>query len=329
MFPDDSSVPGAGADPILGATSQPHVVDIVVVPRDRFSMFRPCLAALYAHTPSPFNVFVVAGAMDRSTGSFLRELQNEKQNLKLVTVDHLLLQGEARALGLEAATGRYCVVLENDTLVHEHWLEPLLACLHEEKLAAVAPLIYWYRGLHAAGCVFDESKAGVDVLFHHQILYGDVRRRRIDYPECHCILIDRRRLPGTDIFDDVEPFDVDFGMMLRSRGQACFLEPLSVVTYLAPPPWRVFDVPAFRFRWDPRSWEARNRRFMEKWGVVYDSTRKLRSYRRQQWKLGPAKWFPTGATVGLANFAVGSLNRLVATVERRRRHGQSPPPEPD
>ena len=42
-------------------------VDIVVVIRDRFSMFPRCLEALYAHTHVPFRAIVVAGGTDRMT----------------------------------------------------------------------------------------------------------------------------------------------------------------------------------------------------------------------------------------------------------------------
>ena len=54
------------------------------------------------------------------------------------------MQAEARNLGLRRTNGRYCVVLENDTVVHDNWLERMLACMRQEGAAAVMPLILWY-----------------------------------------------------------------------------------------------------------------------------------------------------------------------------------------
>ena len=194
----------------------------------------------------------------------------------------------------------------------------MLECMREEGAAVVTPLILWYRGIHAAGCVFEEREEDGTVVFDHKILYTAIRRRRIDYPECHCILIDRQLLPGTDIFDDVEPFDVDLGLTLRKYGLSVFLEPRSVATYSAPPPLEVRDILPFKLRWDAVAWEARNRRFMQKWGVTYDPSSKRASYRRQQLKLGLARWYPTKLTVGMSNVGFSLLNRLQSLVMRER-----------
>ena len=293
-----------------------EAITILVVPRDRFSVFPRCLEALYKFTQMPFRLVVVAGGTDGGTERYLMQLQAQKSNLKVVLVKPLLLQGEARNIAMSHAEERYCVVLENDTIVRENWLPPLLECMREERAAAVMPLIFWHRGIHAAGCVFEERRKGDVVTLHHKILYTEIRRRQIDYPENHCILLDRKQLPDTHLFDDVEPFDVDLGLTLRKRKLIAFLEPRSVVTYTAPPRWEVCDVPLFRFRWDPALWEERNRLFMQKWGVQYDAEHKRASYRRQQLRIGPALWFPNRCTIELSNAGV-FIERAVVSLATR------------
>jgi glycosyltransferase involved in cell wall biosynthesis len=292
-----------------------ETVIIVVIPRDRFSMFPRCLEALYAYTHVRFRVIVVAGGTDRATEEYLHQLQMQKGNISVVLVDRLLMQGEARNLALHQADERFCVVLENDTIVHDNWLAPMLECMRQEGAAAVMPLILWYRGIHAAGGLFEEQQKDAKVVFHHKILYTGIRRKRIDYPECHCVLIDRQALPGNDVFDDVEPFDVDLGLTIRKRGLCAFLEPRSVVTYSAPPPLEVRDIPLYKLRWNAKSWKARNTSFMQKWGVAYDASSKYASYRRQEFKLGLASWYGTRITVGISNFAFRSTNRLLSMVK--------------
>jgi hypothetical protein len=70
---------------------------------------------------------------------YLRQLQRQKDNLSVVLVDRLLMQGEARNLALRDVHERLCVVLENDTIVHANWLTPMLACMREERAAVVTP----------------------------------------------------------------------------------------------------------------------------------------------------------------------------------------------
>lgn len=301
-------------EPIL-----PETVAIAVVPRDRLSMFPQCLEALYEHTNVPFLVVVTVGAADELTTQYLNRLQAEKDNLKVVFMDRLLMQGEARNVALRQVDERFCVVLENDTIVHENWLPPLMECLREEQAAAVTPLIFWHRGIHAAGCMFEEREEEDAVKFNHKILYTGICRKQIDYPENHCILLDRRLIPDGDIFDDVEPFDVDLGLTLRKHGRSVYFEPRSTVTYSAPPVWEIYDVPIFKFRWDAAAWESRNRRFMRKWNITYNPAAKIASYRRQQMKLGFARWYPNKITIRAANVSVKLANYLYSLITLRHR----------
>jgi len=300
---------------MVGPT-QSKTVAIVVVPRDRFSTFPRCLEALYANTDVPFRVIVVAGGADGKTQEYLRQLEMQKDNLRVVLVDRLLMQGEARNIAIRKVTERFCVALENDTIVHKNWLSPMLNCMRDEGAAVVMPLIWWYGRIHATGCIFDEREQDGLTIFRHKILYSGICRKRIDCPECHCVLIDRQLLPDIDIFEDVEPFDMDLGLTLRKKGLSGFLEPRSVVTYAAPPPLEVRDILPYKFRWDAASWDHRNRLFMQKWGVKYEPSSKLASYRRQYLKLGLARWYPNKVTVGLANLVFNPVRRLQALVRR-------------
>jgi hypothetical protein len=219
------------------------------------------------------------------------------------------------------------VLLENDTLVQPNWLPPLLECMREERAAVVAPLLldFWDGTIHTAGGAFEERQQDGAVVFHHEMVYHmmppagvPLQRTRIAYPEAHCLLIDRQQLPDPTLFDDVEPFDADLGLTLRARGLTAFLEPRSRAIYLTPPPLRVGDVTVFKFRWDAEAWAVRNRRFMHKWRVSYDGSRKQRFYRRQCLKLGLARWYPNSWTVYLCNAYLGILKYLQSQVRRWR-----------
>jgi glycosyltransferase involved in cell wall biosynthesis len=304
-----------------------EMVVIGVIARDRLSMFPGCLEALYAHTDGPFRVVLVAGGADHTTRQHLQTLQAQYANLSVILVDRLLEQATARNLVLQHLHERFCVLIENDTLVHLNWLHPLLACMREERAAVVAPLLldFWEGTIHTAGGVFEERAQEGAVAFHHQSMYHrmppayvPLQRTRIAYAEAHCLLIDRQQLPDPTLFDDVEPFDADLGLTLRSRGLTAFLEPRSQAPYLTPPPLYVGDVAAFKFRWNAEAWAVRNRRFQHKWRVTYDSSSKQRFYRRQHRKLGLARWYPNRSMVWMFNTYLGVLKHLRSQVRRYR-----------
>jgi cellulose synthase/poly-beta-1,6-N-acetylglucosamine synthase-like glycosyltransferase len=285
-------------------------VAIGVVPRDRFSMFPKCLEAVYTHTDMPFRVVVVAGAADMATRDYLQKLQEEKENCSVVLVHPLLMQGEARNIAMRQVKERFFVVLENDTIVHKNWLRPLLDCMRGEGAAVVAPLILkcWDGTVHAAGGMIEVREKDGAVEFHHAIMYQGVKassmppgRIKIGYPETHCMLIDRQLLPENYTFDDVEPFDADLGLMLQNHGLTALIEPGSVATYAEPPDLELCDIAAFKFRWNPDTWADRNRRFMQKWNVIYDASPKRMAYRRQYLKLGLANWYANKLTIWMAN----------------------------
>ena len=297
----------------------PDAVTIAVVVRDRYSTFRGCLAALQANTTIPCRVLVVVGGADEVTLAELRA-REAHENFGLVAQTKPLSQAESRRLALREVDTRFLVILENDTFVHRNWLGPMLECARQEGAAAVTPLVMWYRGVHAAGCSIELSPGvGDERLLRHSIGYTGTTRMPTDYAETHCVLLDLDRLGRRDIFDDVEPFDVDVGLTLRSMGCRAFVEPRSVVTYAAPPPWELRDVPMTLFRWDPASWDARHRRFIDKWGVSYDASAKRASYRRQHARLTLLRRRPNPLTLVVTNEISHVWNSVARVATKRRR----------
>ena len=291
-----------------------EVVAVVVVVRDRLSVFRACLDALYSHTTRPFRCVVVVGGADESTRRGLAELAARHGNLEVIEQGRPLSQAESRRLGLARVDVRRCVLLENDAIVDDHWLDPLLTCARSTGAAIVAPVVYWYRGLHAAGCSFERIERGGRTVLRHSIEYTGIRQKRIDYAETHCMLVDLAQVTLEELCDDVEPSDVDLGLAMQMRGRAVMLEPRSRVTYTAPPPIEARDLAHSLARWDLEAWRQRHARFVAKWHLEYDASAKHASYRRQQLRLAVARQSPA-----MSNLIARAMNEATTVMTRWRR----------
>ncbi len=293
----------------------PSPIDIAIIVRDRPSMVLPCLAALELHTKPPIQISVVVGGASHAVRS---ELTRRHPNVRVIHHGAPLSQAASRRLALRAARSSRCVLMENDTLVSAGWLEPLLATADRYRAAVTTPLVIWHRGIHAAGCGLRvTARSGRDLLEHH-IEYTDLNQRPIGYAETHCMLLDLEQIDERDLCDDVEPLDVDLGLVLRAKGRAAYFEPRSRVTYAAPPPFELGDVAHTLERWSLARWRACHDRFVAKWGVEYDAAAKLASYQRQELRLALLRHHPTPGTVELTNLATRLTNFLTTLATRGR-----------
>src|SRR3712207_1672468 len=106
------------AMPVCMSSVSADAVAVAVVARDRDSMFRACIEALYANTEERFRLVVVTAGADEATLGFLRRLAETQADVQLLLDDRPLSQSEARQRALSVITERFCAIVENDTIVH-------------------------------------------------------------------------------------------------------------------------------------------------------------------------------------------------------------------
>ena len=258
------------------------VTSIVVVPREQFSVTERALDALLERTPEPFQLVYVDGNSPPAVRDLLRARAAE-HGFELVRTERYLTPNEARNLGLERATGEHVVFVDNDLIVSDGWLPPLLACARETGAWIVGPLYLEgepeERIIHMAGgtCEFTGVAPRRGLRTEHLLqhvhldsLETPLGRTACDFVEFHCMLLTRGAL------DAVAPFDerlmntrehIVACLDAAERGGGVWLEPASVVTYKAPPPLARADAPYFLLRWSERWTRTTLRYFIERYGL--------------------------------------------------------------
>lgn len=259
-----------------------QLVTIAVVPRERFSFTQRSLESVYNAPGPPFNLIYVDGGSPPPVRDYLQR-QAAKRAFRLIRTEQFLTPNEARNLAAAHVRTKYVVFIDNDLLVSPLWLQTLVNCAEETGAWVVGP-VYCEKEpagqrIHMAGGsarfverrgrrIFQESH-----LFCGQPL-ADVRptlrRQPTEMIEFHCALL------RMEVFSRLGPLDpglmsaaehTDLCLSVREAGEAVYLEPDSIVTYVPPPPLEKSDLPYFLLRWG-HAWNvATIERFREKWGL--------------------------------------------------------------
>jgi GT2 family glycosyltransferase len=264
------------------------------------------------------------------------------RGFELVRVDHYLTPNMARNIGAARVRTPYMVFVDNDVVVAPGWLAPLVECSEATGAAVVGPLNFEGRPLHEK-----VHFAGGETHIEMSGENGAVRRRLIDHihkktpasaeetevAEFHCMLVRSevfRRLGGLDEKMLSTRENLDFCLTVREAGEKVFLEPRSRITYLAPRPLRIADVPYFALRWSD-AWDRSSFHYLrDKWKLEEDAYFQ-RQYANLGWRRrglmmqgGLLRWIPSSRIRSLIERAVRPLERSVNGFVARRfsaKHG--------
>jgi GT2 family glycosyltransferase len=265
-------------------------VTIVTVPRERFSCAARSLQSIYDNSDVPFQLVYVDGGSPAPVRRHLKA-QAASKGFELIRTEYYLSPNEARNLGLMRARTKYVVFIDNDVVVAPGWLGPLVRCGEETGAAVVGPLncegtpVHEHIHFAGGGChVRVEDRPGrrgrhmVDTI-HRQgerlsHVRGQLKREETEVAEFHCLMA------RTDIFEKIGPFDegllsvrenLDFCLLVAQAGGRIYLEPASVITYLASEPFAWSDLPYYAVRWSDAWTLASLHRLRDKWGLTEDA----------------------------------------------------------
>jgi GT2 family glycosyltransferase len=260
-------------------------VTVVVVPRERFSHAARSLESIYEHTDIPFSLVYVDGGSPARVRRYLAQ-QARQHDFTLIRTGHYLSPNQARNLGLKQVATKYVVFIDNDVIVSPGWLRALVDCAEKTRAWVVSPLTLigdnGSQMIHAAGGTVNikEEQGRRSFNIKHGFagksvadVASDLRPQPSELAEFHCMLILTEAARRTGPFDE-QLFSMheheDFCLAVREGGGSVYLEPRSVITYIAPPPFAWSDLPFFMLRWS-EAWNSdSHEHFRNKWGLRKD-----------------------------------------------------------
>jgi len=124
-----------------------YAFSIIIPVYNQWELTKNCLVSLKQYTPGEnFEVIVVDNGSSDDTNTYCPVLGQNLfgQQFKYLRLEKNINFGPACNLGAKNALGDFLFFLNNDTLVTENWLPPLLNAFDEDKnLGAVGPLLLY------------------------------------------------------------------------------------------------------------------------------------------------------------------------------------------
>ena len=179
-------------------------VTVLCVVRHGYATTEVTVESLYRNTEAPFRMVYADIASPPAVERYLKEQEHQREGFLHLRFDDLVSRQSARHKGLENIETDFVVVVDNNMVLGQGWLEKLLAAAAETGAALVSPIIVTHGGdIHfSAGLVERKRKwrtLGRKAVYRpHQQPAAPVRtnlaevtphRIDIDFAESHCCLV--------------------------------------------------------------------------------------------------------------------------------------------
>ncbi len=129
------------------AASLSPLVSIVILTHNELSSTKQCLASIEAHTSQPYELLLVDNGSTDGTLDFLRAYAATRDHVRVITNADNRGFSAGNNQGLSLAKGDYVLLLNNDTIVTEGWLERMLAIFQRyPQTGIVGPMSNYVSG---------------------------------------------------------------------------------------------------------------------------------------------------------------------------------------
>lgn len=120
---------------------EPAVASIVILTLNQWDYTQQCLESVFTYSTVPFEVIIVDNGSTDGTRDHLRALASKEPRLRVVFNEANMGFAHGCNQGIAMAEGDVVVLLNNDTVVTEGWLEGLIRPMQENpRIGAVGPI---------------------------------------------------------------------------------------------------------------------------------------------------------------------------------------------
>ncbi|MDP8238193.1 MAG: glycosyltransferase, partial [Candidatus Hatepunaea meridiana] len=117
------------------------LVSIIILTYNALKYTKKCIKSIQEHTTYPYEIILVDNSSTDGTIDFLHKLVRQNDHYKLIKNAENRGFAGGNNQGVTAANGKYVMLLNNDVLVSDGWLESLVNSIEkDEKIGMVGPI---------------------------------------------------------------------------------------------------------------------------------------------------------------------------------------------
>lgn len=113
------------------------IVSIVIPTYNQLQFTKECIESLYAYTKIPFELIIIINNKNDGTVELLKELSKSNSNIKMILNNENIGFPISINQGIKESIAEYVLILNNDVVVTEYWLETLLDITNNNKLIGI------------------------------------------------------------------------------------------------------------------------------------------------------------------------------------------------
>ena len=179
---------------------------IVIVTYNNLAVTKLCLESLFRNTDYPnYEVIIVDNNSVDGTQKYLQGLNEERDNVVIILNEGNNGFARANNQGIEASTGEYLVLLNNDAIVPQGWLSRLLAHLSDPQVGLAGPVTN-FVGNEAKIAVNYQTWAEMEDFAQRQVWQHHQEVAEIHMLAMFCVALRK------EVFEKVGPLDEQFGI---------------------------------------------------------------------------------------------------------------------
>ncbi|MCD8021974.1 MAG: glycosyltransferase family 2 protein, partial [Lachnospiraceae bacterium] len=213
------------------------LVTILIPNKDMVDTLDTCVQSIFAKTDYPnYEILIVENNSENAaTFAWYEKMQQEHENLRVVTYEGGFNYSAINNLGVRHAHGEYILFLNNDTeVISPHWMREMLGYCQRDNTAAVGAKLYYPddQVQHAGVVVGIGNFAGHVLAGSPRYADGYFGRLRavqdISAVTAACMLVKRSVFESVGGFDEdfvVSLNDIDLCLRMREKGFLIVMDP--------------------------------------------------------------------------------------------------------
>jgi len=134
------------------------LTSIIIPIHNCLDLTQACLASIQQHTTAPCELILIDDCSDQETATFLQACQ--KENIHLIRNETRQSYAINNNAGAKMAKGKYLCLLNNDTLLRDNWLTPMIRLMEKQNTIGVLGNKHLFPDsalLHHCGMAFDDD----------------------------------------------------------------------------------------------------------------------------------------------------------------------------